>query len=157
VKNVLFALLIPILLSACGSASEWPPKPAAVHLGEDSCAACKMIISEERYGAQLHQPGKPVQRFDDFGCLLAQNYPSTGKHVIYVRSSEDGSWLVDDQAVFVVSKQISSPMGYGISAFATKESASKYAEQFGDSKIYSITELVHDAGRILGEASPEEE
>ncbi|MCI0605847.1 hypothetical protein L0156_22910, partial [bacterium] len=54
-KIALVPLLFVVLLSACGNSVQWPPKPAGVHLGEDSCAACKMIISQENYGAQLHQ------------------------------------------------------------------------------------------------------
>ena len=71
---LLFALVI--LLSACAHSEEWPPKPAVVHLGEDVCATCRMIISEERYGAQLHQKGKPVEFFDDYGCLLIRKKPA---------------------------------------------------------------------------------
>lgn len=147
-----------IALSACGNAQQWPPKPASIHLGEDSCAECKMIISEERYGAQLYERGKPVQVFDDYGCLLIRRSTfDSNQRVIYVRSFEDASWLREEQAFYVVSKNISSPMGYGIAAFAAKQSAARFAQGLGDSEIYSLSELIPVAEKIVRAESPKKE
>lgn len=149
-KNLLFIyFLLLIVLSACTS-SQWPPEPSQVHLGEDSCSECRMIISDERYGAQLFDRGKPVDLFDDYGCLLSRRGVSdSSERVVYVRSLEDASWIREDQAFYVVSKQISSPMGYGIAAFAANESAARFAQGVDDSEIYSFSGLVSVAEKIV--------
>ncbi|MCI0414454.1 nitrous oxide reductase accessory protein NosL [bacterium] len=91
-----------------------------------------------------------MELFDDYGCLLTRRPAvDSDSRVIFVRSAEDGSWLLESQASYVVSKQISSPMGYGIVAFAAKESASQFASGLDDSKIYSISELIPAAQTIL--------
>lgn len=149
-KTLVVPLMIFVCFIACGnSPKEWPPKPAIIHLGEHSCAACRMIISQENYGAQLHQRGKPVELFDDYGCLLKYRPTGDSDLYVYVRSAEDGSWIPENQLSYVVSKHISSPMGYGIVAFATREAASRFASGLDDSKIYSISELIPAAQTIL--------
>jgi copper chaperone NosL len=151
VKTIaLLPAIIVVLLSACGNSAQWPPAPAVTHLGEDSCSACKMIISQEKYGAQLHQQGKKLEVFDDYGCLLTRTSSGeSAERVIYVRSAEDGSWIHESQAFYVVSKQISTPMGYGIAAFATKESASAFSSGLNDSRTYSQSELIPAVQSIL--------
>ena len=157
-KKISLIHLFVIVLFACGSSQSWPPKPAAIHLGEESCAACRMIISEERYGAQLHERGKPVQLYDDYGCLLTRrSIGDSNRRVIYVRSFENGNWLAEHQAFYVVSKEILSPMAYGVAAFATRESAAEFARGLGDSEIYSISELIPAAETILGAGSHKKE
>ena len=88
---VVFALLV---FGCKGSPQIWPPKPAEIHPGEDVCSACKMIITEERHGAQFHERNKAVRVYDDYGCLLKSTNETNSHDVaVYVRSFEDGGWL----------------------------------------------------------------
>jgi copper chaperone NosL len=148
--RIISLLSILIFLSACTNSQGWPPKPANIHLGKDSCAKCKMIISQTQYGGQIQEKDQPAEFFDDLGCLLAQrSRGNSTTRIIYVRSFPNGNWLKEDQAFYAVSKEIMSPMGYGIVAFSTKESAENYAKQFRDSKIYTINELVQKPSHEL--------
>jgi copper chaperone NosL len=142
-KTPLIAVFVLVMIGCKASSFHWPPEPAEIHLGEDTCSACKMIISEERFGAQLHVRNEAVLIYDDYGCLLkSTNATSSGDAVVYVRSFEDGSWLKVEQAIFVISKEISSPMGYGIAAFAARKSAEEFAGRLKISKIYDGSDPV---------------
>jgi copper chaperone NosL len=157
-KNILLVCLFVVGLFACSKTQTWPPKPAEVHAGEDSCATCGMIISDEHYGAQLFERNQPVKLFDDYGCLLKRrNRGISNQHLIYVRSFENGKWLPEEQAFFVVSKKISSPMGYGVAAFPEKQSAANFAQKLSDSNIYVLSEIISAAQQIVNAGSQREE
>jgi copper chaperone NosL len=157
-KNIAFLLLFLVALSACKRSEEWPPAPVKIQLGETFCAQCKMIVSDERYGAQLFERGKPVEVFDDYGCfLMRRGANDSNQRVAYVRSFEDTKWVREEQALFVVSKNISSPMGYGIAAFPEKDAAARFAQTMDDSKIYSLLELIPAAEKIVRAGFPKKE
>lgn len=161
IKFSLVSVFLFALVACKGSSQSWPPHPAEIQLGESVCAACKMIISEERYGAQLHyEHVKPVQLFDDYGCLLKSENTGgepEGRRMVFVRSFQDGEWIPQDQAAYVVSKEISSPMGYGIAAFASEESATTFAKGLAVAQVYSSPQLMAAADQILHSASQEKE
>jgi copper chaperone NosL len=132
-----------IFISSCGNHPEESPKAVQIHLGEDTCSACGMIISDDRFGAQQHRKGYSPALFDDLGCLLKESSPKSVDS-IFVRSFENSSWIPASSAFAVMSKEIHSPMGYGIATFPTEQAAQTYAAGFQGATVHEIKPLLEN-------------
>ncbi|MFV0370726.1 MAG: hypothetical protein ACK5JI_03665 [Azonexus sp.] len=125
-------LLTPLaaLLAACGKKDGWPEGMAEIKWDRDTCARCKMVISDRRFAAQLRGgPKDTVFKFDDIGCLVfwmreqADKYPwmldaATRQWVadFNSKSREDMRWLDPKKALYATR---TSPMGYNFAAVNT--------------------------------------
>jgi copper chaperone NosL len=122
-------------LAACGRAPD-PLAPPEIRYGEDVCAECNMIISERRFaaGMVIEQGGRSeALAFDDVGDLLAYEGKQPGLVVLrrYVHDYDTEEWLPAEQATFVQSSAIRSPMGHGLAAFAARDRAAAFAKELG--------------------------
>jgi len=130
---LLLLLVVSLLLSACAR-GETTPTPPTIRYGEDTCAHCNMIISDPRYAAgyayEISDGRYESLAFDDIGDLLADLGEQTDRHIVawYVHDYESEEWLDATTAYYVISKQIMSPMGHGISAHATQAAAEQMAQ-----------------------------
>ncbi|MGH9857715.1 MAG: nitrous oxide reductase accessory protein NosL [Acidobacteriota bacterium] len=136
-------LLFLLFTVACGNDPGGSPKAVQLHMGEDVCSACGMIISNDRFGAQQYREGQSPALFDDLGCLIKESSPKNLDH-IFVRSFEDSSWILASSAFAIVSKEIHSPMGYGIAAFPTEKAAQTYAARFQGARVHEIESLLEN-------------
>jgi len=142
------AVWLALAAAACSRKPSWPPAAAAVHLGEDACGSCRMIISDERFGAQLHQRGGPVVQFDDLGCLLRALPPGGVDPVaIFVRGYPGGAWLRGDRAHVVRAHGFDAPMGSELAAFATREEAAAEAARHPGAVAQPLSDLLERSRR----------
>lgn len=131
-KTKLLALVLLLILAACARGQN-QPKPPEIHYGEDMCAECTMIISDERFAAGYAYEISPGSykslAFDDIGDMLvhASKHPDHKVTAWYVHDYTTKAWLDASQAHFVVSQDLQTPMGFGIAAHATAEAAQKQA------------------------------
>lgn len=147
--------LAVLALASCARREEAGPVP--VHLGEDACSACRMIISDERYGAELLRPGFEPELFDDLGCLLRRvEAAAPDLKGVYVRSYRGREWIRGDRAFVVESRAIRSPMGFGLAGFADRESARAEAALHPDSKVLDLSTLARARGPQPAARSPEQ-
>jgi copper chaperone NosL len=132
----LWLLLALLFVSGCaqGIAEIRPPD---IRYGEDLCAECNMIISDPRFAAAYaHEisAGRYAQlAFDDIGDMLihAAKHPEQKVVGWYVHDYRSEEWLDATSAHFVTGDAIVTPMGHGLSAFATPEDAQALAAQSG--------------------------
>lgn len=132
----LVLLLALLLLAACaqGSAEATPPE---IRFGEDLCAHCNMIISDPRFAAgYAHElsPGRYESlAFDDIGDMLAMAAANPNHSVVawYVHDYIGEEWIDATTATYVVSPEISTPMGFGIVAYAAADAAASMAAEVG--------------------------
>lgn len=125
------AALIVLGLAACSS--EPLTGPPEVKLGRSECAACGMIISEDRCSSALlieHDGRREYRLFDDIGCMLDDERESgEGRRSIerYVHDHDTRGWIEASRAVYLFTEHdaIATPMGSGIVAYATSESAER--------------------------------
>lgn len=137
-----FAAVAAAALGGCRRERAWPPSPVTIHFGEDACAECKMIISDETFAAELQTRTEEPLLFDDLGCLLKRAAAtSPDPSGVFARTTE-GKWLDGQQAWVVHSRDISSPMGYGLAAFSTREAAEAEALRHGDGAAASLHSLL---------------
>lgn len=115
-----------ILAVACGGiiggCGVDPGQPPSIRYGEEACAHCRMIISDDRFAAALVTTRGDTRKFDDIGCLVdheaGQRPPPATTY--WVRDFAGGDWLDARAATYVQSAKIHSPMGYGLRALSPK-------------------------------------
>lgn len=124
------------LVVGCGASSD-PFAPPAIVYGEDVCDACGMIISDERFAAATivaGPDGEPEpRRFDDVGEMFEYHadHPELAVERWYVHDHASLAWIPADRATFVRAKSLSTPMGFGVAAFADRAAAEAFAGDVG--------------------------
>lgn len=132
-------LLIAFLLLTGGLASgQQSPPPAETDFKSDHCAECKMVVTSKSYAAQIVGVGGPLF-FDDIGCLV--QYERQGKIGIddvqgrFVRSVAGDAWLPVKDAFWVLTRDVRTPMGYGLHAFANLKAAEAFTKDKTGAKV----------------------
>jgi hypothetical protein len=97
------------------------PAPRAIHLGEEECATCRMIVSDARWAAQRVLGPDETLVYDDAGCLL-RALASDRSGTCFFADPATGEWIAAADVRFVVTKQ-STPMGYGLSPVRASRAA----------------------------------
>lgn len=133
--------LLFVTAGLIGCESENPLAPPTVYFGEDLCAVCSMIISDERFAAACivrDTAGQHAPRlFDDPGCLLSfeRDEPTTTIVVGYVRDYHGGGWIPWDTAYFVHSDALPTPMGFGLAAVHAEAAADALRTRHGGERL----------------------
>lgn len=133
------SLSITIIISACQSG----PEPIAY--GEDNCDNCMMTISDPKYGAELISDKGKVFKFDSIECLADYSTKVDAKIIksMWVTDfSSKGSFLSANDALFLRSDNLRSPMGLNLSAHKNQEKVNSVKSEFGGEMI-SWNELVN--------------
>jgi copper chaperone NosL len=111
-------------------------RPQPIRYGQDECADCKMMISDQRFGAEIVTRKGRVVKFDDVGCMqsfLARGAVSRDE----IRSSvvsdfnQPNHFLALDAAFFLKNDALKSPMRSDTAAFATEAEMQKVKERLG--------------------------
>src|SRR5690606_19070125 len=113
------ALLLSLVLSACGS-----PQPATVVIGQDVCEHCQMFITDDRFVTQVVTTKGKAYKFDSIECMvefLAEgSLPADQIHSAWVSDyNEPGKWIKAEEARYLQSVNIRSPMGANLAAFSS--------------------------------------
>lgn len=91
-----------------------------------------MIISDKVFSAQYILPRGKTKKFDDIGCMIHYLFEEeTNKDkvlALFVRDSISTEWIDAKKAYYVWSKNIKTPMGYGLVALKEKEAAEEIAK-----------------------------
>lgn len=118
------AAVVAVLLSSCG-----PQGPEQVKVNKDNCDNCKMTISDPRFAAELITKKGRLYKFDDLICLRAwvdeHNDPNTRAYVANFNKPDE--YLELENALYVNSSAVNSPMGGNTAAFSTKAEATMYS------------------------------
>lgn len=126
----LWVILVSLIVQQGCAAKRTQPVALAP---DDMCSYCKMAISEKRYAAELIDQDGQAFKFDDIGCLVNFVRNNTNKIKIagqFVIDFNDREWLKADDAYYVHSAELNTPMNGQIIAFknetAAREAADKY-------------------------------
>jgi len=129
-----------LLAAACRASVTGPPE---ILVDRTACSHCGMFVSEPVYAAAYQEPGKEARVFDDIGCMLeALRGQSRTPAGIWVQDAAGGGWLVADDAIFVASSRIRSPMSGGLLAYADAAAAGKAAATYRGELRHSLEELI---------------
>jgi len=125
------ALLLTVLLAACASG---PPPPATLDTKNESCAWCRMAISEARFAGQIVAAAEEPLFFDDIGCLvhfLARAKSRPAGTVTYVADHRTRTWVRADAALYTEVASLATPMGSHLIAHADAASRESDADAKG--------------------------
>jgi copper chaperone NosL len=139
------AAMVAVAVTACAI------EPQPVHLGSEECAHCRMVITEPQFAAQaLNSKGKAF-KFDAVECLASWVTSGEGSgielHSLWVADhQEPTSWLRVEDARFLRSDAVHTPMGAGVVALRDEQAARAQQEMRGG-------ELLHWSGVLALAAS----
>ena len=129
-KIILFLfLLVLLLLAACQSQIDLS-QPPEIRFGEEVCTECGMIISEPRYAAAYYTTQGDARRFDDIGGMFtyqAEHQEDVAQSWVHDFDTEE--LVKADQAFYVISDQLHTPMGFGVIAFSEQDRAQRLASK----------------------------
>jgi copper chaperone NosL len=126
------SILMIMLLVGC---SEKPKDaPPQIRYGQDECAHCGMIVSDERFAAALRVIAGGQQQdliFDDIGDMIEyeRGHESVQIQKRLVHDFDTHQWIDASHAFYLKSERIHSPMGSGILALGEKDAALKRASE----------------------------
>ena len=118
-------LVVPSMLPGCGG--EEALRPPDLDGGHDVCAVCGMAVSDDRYAAAvvLRDDGRVYTLLlDDLGELPRLMLPPHDEAAVFVKDEGTRAWVRAEEAHFVKSDSLRTPMGFGLAAFADEGRAS---------------------------------
>ena len=118
--------------------------PEPINYGQDTCHFCSMTIVDKQHGSEWVTDKGKVFKFDSVECLL-NNQTQTDRETIafYMCNhfSDPGELISAENAFFLISEGIPSPMGAYLTAFDSRASAMKAQSEHGGT-IYNWIELL---------------
>ena len=125
-------LFVALVTAGCSAKADGPP---AIQVDRTACVHCTMLVSDERFAAAYETAAGESRVFDDIGCLLeaARHEPQAETLRFWFHDALTSQWIRGEEAVFVKSDRIKTPMGGGILA---------YRESQDPAAIRSIRELL---------------
>lgn len=139
-------LLAVAMLGGCAKVDMDAP-PEIVY-GRDICTRCGMIIEDTPFAASyMTRSGEP-RIFDDIGDMMVHQAETREEvHAYWVRDYETGEWLRAEEAFFVQTSEIHTPMGYGLLALKEKGSATAVSLRT-QGTVMSFSELQQNAAML---------
>jgi copper chaperone NosL len=127
-------LLIYIFATLCLVISSCKSEPTPINYSEDQCYACKMMISDQRFGAELVTTKGKIYKFDAAECMIEMINKSNVNDYEYMMVTHFNSPNVLKDAsnsYFIVSPDRPSPMGANLSAYGSEAEAQAVQKSIG--------------------------
>jgi len=126
VRRFFTGLAFLVVFSGCtGARDSAPPK---IQFGREACSECHMIIDDDRFCGALFGEDGVYSKFDDIGCMKRfEDDHRWATRPGWVRDFVSRGWLKREEAYYVQTKNILSPMGSGIAAFKERRAAADFA------------------------------
>ncbi len=111
--------------------------PQSIAYGSDACEFCGMTISDDRYGSAIVTSKGRTYKFDSIECMLqsldeGEKLAGTAIDQWYATAySARGVLIPAPSATYLVSPNLPSPMGAGLTAFATRDDAARMQKEKG--------------------------
>ncbi|HRQ39805.1 MAG TPA: nitrous oxide reductase accessory protein NosL [Chloroflexota bacterium] len=123
-----------LALTACTGANlDAPPEIA---YGRDVCVQCGMIISEPRFAASYTTKTGDVRLFESIEDMAMYHIEhQEDVHLFWVHDYETEEWVKGDEAVYVLSETIVTPMGAGVVAAANRAGADELVKEGGGTAV----------------------
>lgn len=137
-KNFIFLGIISTLLISCNVS------PQPIDYGTDACHYCNMTIVDRQHASQLVTTKGKAYKYDAIECMVhsLQDELKAAEIALYLTAdfNQPGQLMDATMASYLVSDQISSPMGANLSAFENEMAALKAKEKF-TGELFSWEEI----------------
>lgn len=136
-KKGIALVVIGILLTSCNV------KPQEINYGEDACHYCSMTIVDRQHSAELVTDKGKAFKFDAIECMIHHLEETTTPMAFYLVADyfKPGEFIDANNATFIISPNIPSPMRANLSAIKLKEKAISLQAEKGGS-LYTWDELL---------------
>lgn len=128
-RSMAWMLILMLCLSGC------TPGPRDLVMGEEECAHCRMMLTDEQFASQVVMNQGRTWAFDSIECMVAyvalHDAPEEIHSMWVPDHANPDQWLDVREAYFLQSETLSSPMGLSLSAHGTETQALDYRDQFG--------------------------
>ncbi len=137
-KSLVFLTMITGLFVSCNLS------PKQITYGTDACHYCNMNIVDRHHASQIVTSKGKAYKYDAIECMLnsiGDEFKNTEVSLYLTADFNQPGQLTDaTQAWYLISDQISSPMGANLSAFKDEKFAQQAMEKF-TGKIFSWEEI----------------
>ena len=123
----IFILSLFLITLSCNS------NPVPIEYGADECHRCKMIISDERFGAELITTKGKVYKFDAIECLVPMFLEKGAEEfstILVTDYFNPRQFVTATEATYLISEQLPSPMGGFLSAYSSEAEAEKALKEY---------------------------
>jgi copper chaperone NosL len=134
------AVFVAAALAAAGCSAG--SDPIDVRAG-DTCAHCRMAVSNTRLAGQIVAPGEEPLFYDDIGCLAKAIAEGNTVDDAYVADHRTGEWVAASRAVFTRVPALETPMGSHLIAHATEESRTADPSSSGGIRLSAAEVFSH--------------
>ncbi|MEZ4415697.1 MAG: nitrous oxide reductase accessory protein NosL [Gemmatimonadota bacterium] len=111
------------------------PEPRALVAGVDTCTRCHMAVADDASGAEVLTTRGRIYTFDSIECMVAWlDHDAEGVPVgsAWVADRAGGGRLLRaEDAFYLASESLGSPMGLGLAAFGDAGARTRALEQHG--------------------------
>ncbi len=152
-RFTLFGALALLALLLIGCAKVDMDAPPQIVYGRDTCARCGMIIEDARFAAAYMTADGQPRIFDDIGDMLVhQSEKGEAVHAFWVHDYETEAWLRGEEAIYVLTTDIHTPMGYGLVALAEEGRATAVALRH-NGRVLAFSELQQETAMLKNDHS----
>jgi len=133
VVPVMILLCTMLFTLACGQAG-----PQPIRLNKDACSYCKMTVTHAEFAAQIATVKGRQYVFDDLGCMVSyikENEQEKGNEYYVADFVKPESFLNVNEAKFIASDSLRSPMGGNMAAFSSLDSMKVYQTRYNAKEV----------------------
>lgn len=131
---MLFLLFFMLFVFSCGKVAE------PINYGHDECEYCRMLITDNKYGAELITEKGKVYKFDSIECLI--NYALVenliGNNEVRMLVSDfinPGNFADARRAFYLHNDEYRSPMGLNTMAFGEESKLKVFESENGGNRL----------------------
>jgi copper chaperone NosL len=143
IHTFIFFLLSSAVMLTCGVS------PEPINYGNDECEHCRMMITDNKYGAEVVTGKGKVYKFDSIECLVGYsleiNIIGDNEQAFLVTNFSKPENLIDARSAFYIhNDNYRSPMGLNVSAFENKSEMKAFLLKDGSKKLswFDVIEMV---------------
>jgi copper chaperone NosL len=141
--RLVFVLFTFLTLASCANG------PEPINYGHDECEFCRMLITDNKYGAELVTDKGKIYKFDSIECmvefsLVKNTLGDTNNKLLITDFYNPGNFIDARNSFYVKNDDFRSPMGLNVTAFNSEEQAQKFISANGGEKLIwiEVIELV---------------
>ena len=128
--RLILATILIFMMLACST------EPQPLEFGKDGCHACKMTLVDKKFGAEIVTTKGKVYKFDDVNCMITFIATSVLDerdiaHRLVIDFTNPEKFVDTNQAFFLKSENVKSPMASQVAAFSKKEDLEKVTKELG--------------------------
>ena len=130
VTGAIIVLLSLLIIPSCGS------EPEPIDYGHDECEFCRMLITDDKYGAELVTDKGKLYKFDSMECmvgfsLVKNTLGDTNNKLLITDFKSPGNFIDARNSFYVKNDQFRSPMGLNVTAFSSMQASEKFMSDNG--------------------------